>query len=263
MDAHKIERQAIALHSRLAESFYSGYEWSESSTTRPLSWRQLFAYGRKRLDTYLFPALDNAGRQVLDVGCGTGHYISELRARGFQVCGVDGSRDMLNVARRNNSGANILEARVQQLPFPDESFDAAICIEVLRYVPDWTSCIGEIARVLRPGGLCLITVSPRLSLNGYWLLNWIDSIVSIPTLQHLKQFFTSSRQLRRVISAAGFERPIIRGLYFGPSSWVARIAPNFLPRYLRFCEPMDTRLVSKAWLSDFSNMCLVSARKQQ
>ena len=115
--------------------------------------------------------------------------------------------------------------------------------------------------MLKPGGVCLITMSPKFNLNGYWLINWIDSMIQIPTLKHLRQFFTTSRQLRRTFSAAGFERPAIRGLYFGPSNWIGRMMPRLVPRLLRWCEPVDKRLSDIAWLSNFSNICLVTARK--
>jgi ubiquinone/menaquinone biosynthesis C-methylase UbiE len=261
MNAYSVERQAVALHSRLAESFSEGYETTEAPDTLLRTWRQLFAYSRKRLDTYLFPALERAGRRVLDVGCGPGQYVRQLRNRGFDVAGIDGSAEMLSVARANNPGVELRQGRVQELPFPDGSFDAVTSIEVLRYVPDWPCCVQEMARVLKPGGVCLITMSPKFNLNGYWLINWIDSILPIPSLKHLRQFFVTSWQLRRVFKEAGFERPAIRGLYFGPSNWIARIFPGMVPAFLRWCEPIDRRLSDVPWLSNLSNICLVSARK--
>jgi ubiquinone/menaquinone biosynthesis C-methylase UbiE len=262
MNAHSVERQAIALHSRLAESFDEGYETTESPDPSLRTWRQLFAYSRKRLDTYLFPILEQAGRRVLDVGCGPGQYVRQLRHRGFAVSGIDGSAEMLSVARANNPGTDLRQARVQELPFPDQTFDAALSIEVLRYVPDWPRCVKEMARVLKPGGVCAITMSPKLNLNGYWFINWLDSIIPIPTLKHLRQFFVTSWQLRRVFAQAGFERPSIRGLYYGPTNWVARIFPGSVPAFLRGCEPIDRRLSDIGWLANFSNICLVSARKR-
>ena len=54
---------------------------------------------------------------------------------------------------------------------PTASFDAVLCIEVLRYLPDIGPCVREIARVLRPGGVALVTASPLFNLNGYPLFN--------------------------------------------------------------------------------------------
>jgi ubiquinone/menaquinone biosynthesis C-methylase UbiE len=169
---------------------------------------------------------------------------------------------MVKRARANNPGVEIRQARVQALPFPDERFDSVICIEVLRYLPDPVPCILEMARVLKPGGLCLATVVPWLNLNGSWLVNRFDSILHVPSLSHLRQNFVSSRKLRKHFAAAQFEKPDIRGLYFGPTSWVMRLAPGLLPGFLRCCEPRDARLAAIPWLADFSNMCLVAARKR-
>jgi ubiquinone/menaquinone biosynthesis C-methylase UbiE len=257
MDAESIEQRAIARYSEIAGSFEVGYH--RQKTGQDIA----FAYGRKRLETYLYPSLEAGGKDVLDVGCGTGHYINELRRRGLGVSGVDGSAEMLKHARANNPGADIRQARVQELPFPDESFDSVICIEVLRYLPNPVHCIREMARVLKPGGICLATAVPRLNLNGSWLLNRIDAILFIPSLNHLRQNFTSSRELRKQFTAAGFYNPDIRGVYFGPTSWIMRFAPKLLPGFLRWREPRDAKLANIPSRADFSNMCLVSARKRQ
>lgn len=252
MNGKEIEQQAIALHGRVAESFGRGYDTSET----------LFAYSRKRLEAYFYPALENAGRKVLDVGCGTGHYIAELRRRGFEVSGVDGSAEMLKRARFSNPEADLRQGLVTELPFADGSFDTAICIEVFRYLPDPLACIREMARVLRPGGLCLATAMPRLNMNGYWFVNRIDRVIRFPGLRHLKNTFTSCRELRKQFEAAGFDTPAMTGVYFGANNWAGRLLPALVPRLLRWSEPIDERLARIAWMRRFSNMLLVSARKR-
>jgi len=255
MNSQAIEQRAIAQHSEGAGSFDLRYRKQETG------FDIAFAYSRKRLEAYLYHSLEAGGSHVLDVGCGSGYYMAELRRKGFEVSGVDGSAAMLAHARANNPDADIRQARVHELPYSDASFDSIICIEVLRYLPDPLPCIREMARVLKPGGLCLVTAIPRMNLNGYWLVNRVDAVLPLPGLKHLKQFFTSSRQLRRQFTTAGFHDVAICGLYFGPTNWVARLTPKLLPAFLRWSEPRDFKLAEISRFSDFSNMCLLSACK--
>ena len=67
--------------------------------------------------------------------------------------------------------ATLIRAHLDDLPFDSAQFDLVVCIEVLRYLPDPQPCINEMARVLRPGGLCLATAIPYANLNGYAIVN--------------------------------------------------------------------------------------------
>jgi ubiquinone/menaquinone biosynthesis C-methylase UbiE len=259
MSTDDIQKQhAIALHSAQAPTFASRYDTLSSDT-----YRSCFAYSRHRLDGWLarFLPARGDGLRVLDVGCGTGHHVRRLRDRGFEVAGVDGSPSMLAHARADNPGADLRQAPVDALPFDDDRFDIALCIEVLRYVPDVSPCLREMARVLKPGGACLATAAPPLNLNAYWPINRLAVRLPLGNLVRLKQFFASPRELRRRFVAAGFEAPAVHGVYFGPVNWVERGVPRALPRLLRAWEPIDRSLADRPLLRDLSNMVLVHARR--
>ncbi len=134
-----------------------------------------------------------------------------------------------------------------------------LCVEVLRYLPASDRCIAEMARVLKPGGICLATATPLLNLNGYWLINRIASSVRVGDLVRLKQFFTTAGRLRREFLAAGFNKPDVHGVYIGPVNWVERLAPKMLSRALKTWEPADAALAGLPLLRQFSNMFLVHA----
>jgi len=188
--------------------------------------------------------------------------MASLAEKGFGVSGVDGSEEMLEQARANNPCADIRQADVESIPFADASFDFILCIEVLRYLPDSSRCIREMARVLKPGGVCLATAAPVLNVNGYWLVNRIANLVRIGDLVRLKQFFTTSQRLRRQFVSTGFCEPGISGVYIGPVNWVERLAPKALPPMLKFWEPIDSALADQPGLREFSNMFLVHAVKE-
>jgi ubiquinone/menaquinone biosynthesis C-methylase UbiE len=258
MNAELQKRQAIDVHSEQADLFASRYGNVESN-----AYQDCFAYSRKRLQHCLERYLPEkgAGARLLDVGCGTGHQVAELRERGFTVAGVDGSPEMLEHARVLNPGADLRLGDVESLPFPDASFDFILCIEVLRYLPDSLPCLREMARVLRPGGRCLVTALPLFNLNGYWLVNRLAHLTHVKGLVPLKQYFVTSWGLRRNFLAAGFRTPTVHGVYFGPVNWVQRLTPRLLPWFLKQWESIDAAVADRPW-RDLSNMFLVHAVRQ-
>jgi SAM-dependent methyltransferase len=99
--------------------------------------------------------------RALDAACGTGRHAAHLAAAGHRVAGVDTSPEMLAVARRRLPDADLREGSLESLPFPDASFDLAVCALALTHIPTLDGAIGELARVLRPGGrLVLSDVHP-------------------------------------------------------------------------------------------------------
>jgi ubiquinone/menaquinone biosynthesis C-methylase UbiE len=257
MSSTDIQKQhAIDTHSAQAGEFAAAYD-----TFAGDAYRECFTYSRKRLEVLLTKYLPERGegRRLLDVGCGTGHYMAGLAGRGYEVAGVDGSAEMLAHARANNPGAVIEQADVEQLPFADASFDYVLCVEVLRYLPDASACVREIGRVLKPGGVALVTATPRFNANGYWLVNRLAGVLPVKDLVKLKQFFTTSGELRRQFRAAGFGAPSIHGVYTGPINWVERIAPKALPGVLRAWEPADAALADAPLVRELANMFLVKA----
>lgn len=106
------------------------------------------------------------GELVVDVACGTGTTAIEAAGRvspGGQVVGVDLSDRMVEAARsraRQERCANTRFERMdaERLELPDDSFDAALCVLGLMYVPDPGRAIAEMRRVLRPGGRMVLAV---------------------------------------------------------------------------------------------------------
>jgi arsenite methyltransferase len=104
----------------------------------------------------------HAGERVLDVGCGPGFYVEELLdvvGPDGTVVGVDASPEMLaaaaaRCARHPNVAFHRGDATA--LPVDDESFDAALCVQVLEYVDDATAALAQIHRALRPGGRVVV-----------------------------------------------------------------------------------------------------------
>lgn len=102
---------------------------------------------------------------VLEVGCGNGNLWYANRDRtppGLRLTLTDFSEGMVEEARGRLGGlASYVVADVQELPFADASFDLVIANHMLFHVPDRRRALGEIARVLRSGGVVVATTNGR------------------------------------------------------------------------------------------------------
>lgn len=107
-----------------------------------------------------------AREHVLDAGCGTGNYAIALAKAGFQVTGVDYAVGMLSCAQAKVSNELVVELSFQQmdlnarLGFPDMHFDHIINISVLQVTAHLAFTLGELWRVLKPGGPWCCCTSP-------------------------------------------------------------------------------------------------------
>ncbi|MFI9045957.1 class I SAM-dependent methyltransferase [Streptomyces sp. NPDC053427] len=100
-------------------------------------------------------------RRVLDLGCGDGLLLEYLaRSDGRQLAGVDLSPQSLALARRRPAlaGVRLEEGRAQELPFPDDSFDACVSHLALMLMGEIEHVVAEVARVLSPGGVLAYVV---------------------------------------------------------------------------------------------------------
>jgi SAM-dependent methyltransferase len=250
------DTEAVRQHSREAESFTAGYDQLGQDP-----YASCFAYSRRRLDLLLARLLPAQPKQkdLLDVGCGTGHHLKALRARGYEAVGVDGSGAMLAQARGVDAAAPLAQSDVTALPFRSASFDAALSVEVHRYLEDPLPLWREIARVLRPGGHCFVTAVPWLSLNGYPIVNRL--LPRQPGFSPLRQYFTSVRALRAELAAAGLLPIAVHAVYWGPLNWVERLAPGRLPGFLRRFEATDARVSASRWGRPTANMLLAVGKR--
>jgi arsenite methyltransferase len=108
-------------------------------------------------------ALDlTAGEQVLDIGSGPGLLAYEMAVsvgQGGRVCGIDTSEEMLAMSRTrcaDKPWTEFQKGDAAKLPYPDNSFDAAVSTQVYEYVADIPAALAELSRVMRAGGRVLI-----------------------------------------------------------------------------------------------------------
>jgi SAM-dependent methyltransferase len=95
----------------------------------------------------------HAGQKVLDVGAGTGALSTELGRRDAAIAAADPSPSFVAALERRLPGADVRAAAAEELPWPDESFDAALAQLVLTFMNDAPAGVAEMRRVVRPGGV--------------------------------------------------------------------------------------------------------------
>ncbi|MGC4833462.1 class I SAM-dependent methyltransferase [Micromonospora vinacea] len=124
---------------------------------------------------------DVAGLDILDLGCGAGHYAAELLARGARVTGIDASATVLRHAHSRAAQAQLrLHDLEQPLDFAaDASFDGVVCALVIGHLTNRRQLLAEMRRVLRPAGwLVISTTHPtadwRYFGGSYYDESWVD-----------------------------------------------------------------------------------------
>jgi SAM-dependent methyltransferase len=120
----------------------------------------------------LHAALSGApGSRLADIGGGT--YAQALARNGWNPVVIDRSAEMLGFAARK--GLVTETAVAEDLPFPDESFDAAMLVSMLHHVADPGLALSEAQRILRPGGRMALMVFTREDIHDLWFLDYFPS----------------------------------------------------------------------------------------
>jgi demethylmenaquinone methyltransferase/2-methoxy-6-polyprenyl-1,4-benzoquinol methylase len=120
------------------------------------------------------------GDRVLDACCGTGDLAVEVERRGGRVVGLDFSERMLERARKKSGTIEWVRGDALALPFADGEFDAVTVGFGIRNLEDLGRGLGELGRVLRPGGrLAVLEITrPRGLLRPFFKL-WLDVLVPL------------------------------------------------------------------------------------
>jgi 2-polyprenyl-3-methyl-5-hydroxy-6-metoxy-1,4-benzoquinol methylase len=223
----------------------------------------------KRRQEIIMSLLSSLSRgKLLDVGCGPGLMAGPCTNQGFLYFGTDISKRMIGECRQMSSSphsASFLVSKMQSLPFSDNFFDVLLCMGALEYVPATQEVAArtEMIRVLKPGGLLIISHLNQLSLYWLWdrfVYKKIRSIVG-PIKVALKSVVFGGPQRynveevpireftvnssRHILASHG--ATVIETLYFGfnvfpppldrkfprAALWAAKVSESVLNRRLR------------------------------
>lgn len=181
--------------------------------------------GRREVIERAIAALElPAGGRILDAGCGSGRNMVELSRRGV-VTGVELSDTSVALARGRGAG-EVISGSVLEMPFADDSFDLATCLDVIEHLEDDLAALRELRRVVAPDGSLLVTVPAY-----QWLWSGHDEIN-----HHFRRYTRSS--LQRTAEQAGWRE--VRATYFNSLLLPVAVLLRVLERFSR--KPTESSL---------------------
>jgi 2-polyprenyl-6-hydroxyphenyl methylase/3-demethylubiquinone-9 3-methyltransferase len=205
--------------------------------TLAAGWSGRYASGgfRRRAEFFreaVLPKLQVSG-DWLDIGCGSGVFSRILAEAGARVLGLDGSPAMVEAARAaaKDGAARFEVGRVEDVGQLPQSFDGAICLSVLEYLPEPAEGLRAIAGRLKPGGRLAISAPNRAStLRGAQrLLRPFAEAAGAKSLAYLdsSRHLWTKAELAKLARAAGLEVEAILGFDpVAPKPLWAMISPS-------------------------------------
>jgi SAM-dependent methyltransferase len=183
-----------------------------------LIWNWDSPSGRRRADRRAAIFVERGGlapgRLALELGCGTGIFLARVAPAGARIVGLDLSADLLAKARLRLAGApNVVLHRgnAEHSPYANASFDAVYGSSVLHHL-DLDRALGEVFRVLRPGGRCVFTepnvLNPQVAVM--FRLGLTKRYFGVSPDEMAFSRFRALRALRR----AGFAEPVVEPFDF-------------------------------------------------
>jgi len=170
------------------------------------------------------------GSDLLELGCGTGHWTREFLSKGFHVTGLDISDEMLNIARNKEmKGAHFIRGDAHKLPFEDGTFDICATITLLEFVDKPRKVISEMYRVTSPGGRIILGV-----LNKYSIVGLRRMFQSKKTIFSDAHFFSFS-ELKGILDKFGRNR-VMGSTFCLPWKWALPYA-NLLEEFGKLFVP--------------------------
>jgi ubiquinone/menaquinone biosynthesis C-methylase UbiE len=158
--------------------------------------------------------LSDARASVLEVGCGTGHWLDLARHTARPVVGVDLAARMLDVAHATARDAHLIRARAEALPFAAHCFDRVFCINALHHFTDPGLFVREAFRVIRPGGAVLsIGLDPHTGQDRWWIYEYFPEA----RVADCQRYLPTGR-LREIMAASGFQRCETRLIQHRPAT---------------------------------------------
>lgn len=186
-------------HDRLGESFHDSL--SQYDTQRRL---------QVLVDEFLVPHHRN-GARALDVGCGLGFFSQHLKQSGWDVTACDLGTSMLEQTRLRADCKCVPADAMHLSDYFSEPFDVVLSSECIEHTPDPIQALGEMAKLVAPGGYLALSTPNRL---------WKPVVAAASSLR-LRPFdgyenFSSFRGIRRTLESSGLQVLEERGLHLFP-----------------------------------------------
>lgn len=255
------QASAVLQHDHDADWFAQQYRGESEVHRSP------FLYGRRQFQHFFEEEVARLpkGARILDIGCGTGDLLAQLKEQGFEVHGVEPSQKMRHHADSILPPGTVLDGSVVSLPFGDNRFDFVYSIEVLRYLSaaDNRDALREIWRVLKPGGTFFGTFVNRYALDGFFLLVLLRRLACAVTGRTINCHteFATPAELAASLMAAGFAGSETHGAMLAPLRVAYKLSEGLGAACAKLLEGVDRRISDGRLMKGFSGHLIGIGRK--
>lgn len=147
-----------------------------------------------------------ANGKLLEVGCAYGFLLDFFRKNGWNVSGVEISKESSSYAREW-FGLKVLTDTIEHAPYPDEEFDVVLMLDIIEHLPDPITSLKEVRRIMKPDGILLVQVPYELS---HWekileaLLKGKKPGIASPYDVPAHLYFFTPKTIKKLLEKAGF-----------------------------------------------------------
>jgi SAM-dependent methyltransferase len=176
--------------------------------THPRAWAELAeSHNRPLFEALLDAAAVGEATRLLDVGCGSGLALLIASDRGATVAGVDITPGLLAVARERLPQADLREADMEDLPYPESSFDVVIGVNSFQFAGDPVRALAQAARVVRPGGVVAASLFAAPERSQSTVVHDALAALSPPEAEsdHAPYALSAPGNLEAALAAGGLE----------------------------------------------------------
>lgn len=157
-------------------------------------------------------------KRALDVGCGAGLLAEPLARLGAEVTGIDGSPEVIAVARDHADRQGLaIDYRVGDVHDLDGQFDLVTCMEVIEHVADPAAFVGALARRLAPGGLLIMSTPNATGWSRLLMITIGEGMRQIPKGTHDFGKFISPERMKLLLTNVGLQCLDLEGIAWSPT----------------------------------------------
>jgi ubiquinone/menaquinone biosynthesis C-methylase UbiE len=140
------------------------------------------------------------GKSLLEIGCGTGHWLCGLAEAGYDTVGLDPSGNMLRVAMEKSQEPVLIQGCAESIPFGTGTVDRLFCINAFHHFSHQGRFMAEAGRVLcHGGGMLIVGLDPHTGLDRWWIYDYFPQVIDID-----KRRYPSAISLRKSMQENGF-----------------------------------------------------------
>jgi len=194
---------------------YNGYHQRDGKNEH--AWAKLMEGNFRETSAFLCKTFPEKGN-ILDIGCGYGHFVQIMKNCGWSAAGIEPSSRTIAYAKQK--GLNVMATTIDEAVFHDKSFDAVTAFYVLEHLFDPLSALNKIMKILKPGGMLVLRIPHTTPIvKSLDFLGIKNNLYDLPF--HLYDF--SPDTIKLMLEKAGFSSiRVVPGRHTSPPGYIER-----------------------------------------